>query len=84
MVGAAKNKLELLSGNADRLEDCRDDLLVVLSTVLDKLKRRLQVIKEAMDISEQDDDVALGTEQLSDLQSSEEVSNVRSSGSGGS
>lgn len=53
MVRAAKDELELLSRNADCLEDCRYAELVVLCTVVDELNGSLEVVKEAVTKSSQ-------------------------------
>ena len=52
--------------------------------MFDKLDGSLEIIEKAVDIGEQDDNIATGSQQLCDLQSWDEVSGVRASGSGGS
>jgi len=48
LVRATQDKLKLLGGDADCLEDCRYAELVVLCSVVDKLDRSLEVVKKAV------------------------------------
>ncbi len=51
LVGAAKNKLDLVGRHATGLKQCRDGEAVVLDTVFDELDGRLEVVEEAVDLS---------------------------------
>lgn len=83
LVRAALDKLELLGGHADGLEDGGDDVAVVLDTQLYQLDGRLQVIEEAVDIGEQDRDMAAGGQVLGDFDGGDKVAAVRAAGGGG-
>lgn len=83
LVRAALDKLELLGGHADGLEDGGDDETVVLDAQLDQLDGRFQVIEEAVDIGEQDRDMAAGGQVLGDFDCGDKVATVRATGGGG-
>ena len=48
LVGAAKDKLQLVGRDSDCFEDLGHAELVVGGAVVDQLKRSLEVVKEAM------------------------------------
>lgn len=83
LVRAALDKLELLGGHADGLEDGGDDKAVVFNSQLDQLDGGFQVVEEAVDVGEQDRDMAAGGQVLGDFDGGDKVAAVRAASCSG-
>lgn len=62
LVGAAEDEAQLVDGYADGLEQGGDDELVEDGAALDELDGGFQVVEEAVDVGEEDRDLAVGGE----------------------
>jgi hypothetical protein len=80
LVGAAEDEAQPVDGHADGAEDGGDDEAVVSGAVVDELEGCLEVVEEAVNIGEEDGDVAAGGEKLGDLEGGGEVAAVRAAG----
>ena len=84
MVGASQHEAQLVGLDTNSLENGSDDELVKVRAVLYHLNGSLEVVEEGVDIGEEDRDIAVGGEELGNLDGGDEVTGVRLAGSGSS
>ena len=82
LVTGSQHELELVNRCTNSPQDRADDEAVVGCAVFDELDRSLEVVEEAMNVGEEDGDMAAGGEELGDFDGGGEVAAVRAAGGG--
>lgn len=70
----------MVNGDVDGFEEGGDDEAVVVGAMLDELDRGFKVVEEAVDVGEEDFDVAASAEEVCDLEDGNEVAAVWAAG----
>lgn len=79
LVARAEYELKLVGLDPNSLKKGSDNLPVVFSSGVDEFDRGLQVIQERVDIGEEDDHLAVSSEELGDLNCRNKVSSMGTS-----